>query len=142
MRSLEEIANATPTDYLDHASKNPLGVAMQMLNKARQLFPKNGDGDQNYRFLFIGPGAGNIVKELINMEQQARGVETSKRGITSAPQDVWSYVGWKKPWELTQGDKSIDVCLVHRYLQTLLKPDEWSSTVREVKRVSKYSSLI
>jgi hypothetical protein len=142
MRSLEEIANTTPPDYLTHAPKDPLNVAYGMLSKARQLFPKTGDGDQNYRFMFAGPGSGLVVKELIGLEQQARGVETSKRGITSAPQDVWSYIGWKKPWELTQGDKAMDVCLVNRYLQTLLRPDEWSATVKEIKRISKYSSLI
>lgn len=142
MRGLDEIANSTPPDYLTHAPKNPLAVAHKMLQKAKQLFPKMGDGDPNYRFMFVGPGAGLVVKELINMEQQARGVETSKRGITSAPNDVWAYVGWKRPWELTQGNKAIDVCLVNRYLQALLLPDEWSSTVKEIKRISKYSSLI
>jgi hypothetical protein len=141
MRTLEEIANATPKDYLNHTPKDPVLVAHRMVQKARTMFPK-GDGDSNHRFMFVGPGAGLVVKELIGMEQQARGVETSKRGITSAPNDVWSYVGWKKPWELSQGNKSIDICLVNRYLQTLLQPDEWSSMVKEVKRISKYTSLI
>jgi hypothetical protein len=142
MRTLEEIANSTPLDYLTHAPKDPVALAHKMLQVARQKLPKEADGDPNYRFMFVGPGAGLVVKELILLEQQARGVETSKRGITYAPQDVWAYVGWKKPWELTQGDKGIDVCLVNRYLQTLLLPDEWSRTVAEIKRISKYSSLI
>jgi hypothetical protein len=146
MRTLEEIANATPTDYLNHKPKDPTGLAMQMIAKAERLFPKNTDSgdmvDPTYSFLFIGPGAGLVVAALIAQEQRARGVETSKRGIASAPENIWSYIGWKKPWELSQGNKAVDVCLVNKYLKTLLLPDEWSRTVKEVERVSKYQALI
>ncbi|MDQ3816105.1 MAG: methyltransferase domain-containing protein [Acidobacteriota bacterium] len=142
IRSLEEIANATPEDYTSNAPTDPTSVAVQMISTARNRFPRNGDGDPNYRFLYIGPGAGMVVKELINQEHQARGVETSKRGITSAPSDVWNYVGWQLPWELTLGDRTMDVCFINRYLETLLTPDEWSMTVKEVERVSKYHQII
>ena len=142
LRTLEEIANATPQDYSSHAPHNPHTLAVQMHYKAQQLFPKTGDGDANYRLMFVGPGAGLVVKELIDMDQQARGLETSKRGISTAPQEVWSYILWAKPWELGMGDKTMEVCLTNRYLKQLLTPDEWSRTVKELQRISKYTALI
>ena len=149
MRSLSEIANATPPDYLSFGPKDPASVASQMINKARQLYPRNIDTaplgaavEPGYTFLYVGPGAGQIIQHLLEQEQSANGVETSKRGIVSGPKDVWNYDRWQLPWELHFGNREIDVTLVNRYLQKLLLPDEWTATVKEIKRISKYSSLI
>jgi hypothetical protein len=159
MRTLEEIANSTPEDYLTHVPGDPQRVAIRMIQKARQLFPKHIDEsgsigqnfEPNYSFLFIGPGAGAVVQELLMQEQIAAGIETSRRGIQSGPEGSRTYVRWTLPWQHSfptmTGDpprpfKYFDITLVNRYLQELLSPEEWSKTVEEVKKLSKYSSLI
>lgn len=145
MRTLEEIANSTPPDYLAHAPRNPFKVALQMISVANQRFPRNPEADfydPTYYFLYFGPGAGNVIKALITKEHKARGVETSKRAIASSPEDIWTYISWKKPWELSQGNKAVDVCFVNSYLQTLLTPEEWSRTEKEIERVSKHYQII
>lgn len=159
MRSLKEVANSTPPDYLAHIPKNPEYVAEEMLFKARQLFPKRLDesGDMgkvfepDYSFLFVGPGAGLVVNALLQRGQVASGLETSKRGIASAPQGVWAYIRWAVPWELPfptmRGEpprpfKNFDVTYVNGYLKTILEPDEWDLSLSELEKISKHISII
>ncbi|HZS47235.1 MAG TPA: hypothetical protein VFC63_19330 [Blastocatellia bacterium] len=146
-RDLETIANSTPSDYLSYAPQKPEQLATQMMAKARQLFPipNRDDGverEQSYSFLFVGPGSGLVVDFLIQQEQIAHGLETSRRGIASAGDTVRNYLIWCKPWETSFPDRFFHVALLHKYLQKLLTPQEWAQTIKEIKRVSKYSSLV
>ncbi len=143
LRSLEEIANATPQDYANYFPKEPVALAHQMFDRAGKLFPRRSDmEDANYRFLYVGPGAGFLVQELIDLGHQAKGVETSRKGISLSPQGVWSYIMWSVPWELSLESKSVDIALISRYYETLLSPEEWSNTVTEIIRISKDQSII
>lgn len=153
-RTLEEVANATPKDYLSHGPLDPTLLALQMILKAERLFPissRPGDiVDQSYDFLYVGPGSGNVIQDLIDQGHRAFGLETSRRGIASAPELIRNYILWSKPWELPfpsmKGEspvpfKMFHVALLNKYLKELLTPEEWAETVKEVKKVSKYSAL-
>jgi hypothetical protein len=159
MRSLKEIANSTPADYLEHIPKNPDAVANQMIHTAMQKFPKvpehlmplNVPQEAGYSFLFVGAGAGLVVNALLQREQIAFGLETSKRGIASAPEGVWSYVKWALPWELPfptmTGEppkpyKNYHITFINGYLKELLKPDEWELSLVELDKISKFISVI
>jgi hypothetical protein len=139
MRTIEEIANSTPKDYLEH-TEEPEQIVAQMMLKAQMLFPKKGEIVENgHRFLYVGPGSGQIVKRLIERDQKAFGLETSKRGIASAPDEVRAYVNWSLPWETSYADKFFNVAFVNPYFKTLLKDDEWTDFVKELNRASRYA---
>lgn len=159
MRSLKDVANSTPPDYLTYIPKIPERVAEEMLMKARSLFPKRLDetGDMgallepDYSFLFVGPGAGLVVNALLQRGQVASGLETSRRGIASSPQGVWSYIRWAVPWELPfptmKGEpprpfKNYDVTYVNGYLKEILQPEEWDLSLAELDKISKHISII
>jgi hypothetical protein len=159
MRTLKEIANATPADYLTYVPADPQRVAIQMIQTARQKFPKVMDEtgsmgqnfEPNYSFLFVGPGAVAVVQELLMQEQIAAGIETSRRGIQSGPEGARTYVRWTLPWQHSfptmTGDpprpfKYFDIAFINQRLKDLLLPEEWSKTVEEIEKVSKHSQLI
>ncbi len=155
-RSIVELANATPKDYLEAAPKDPQALALMMIEKARRLYPiaDRDDGvarEQNYCFLFVGPGAGVVIDTLINQGHRAFGMESSRRGIMSAPDEIRGYVSWVKPWESNfpskQGEhpipfKMFHVALINKYLKTYYTEAEWEATLTEVKKLAKYAALI
>lgn len=158
-RTLAQVANATPPDYLNHAPHDPIVLAHQMVAKARRLYPivEADDGVsrmQGYDFLYIGPGSGLIIKVLLEQGQRAQAIETSRRGIASAPEEVRNYILWGKPWELpipmnrnvqtikdgqvvtaTQPFKMYHLGILNKYLKEILTPEEWNSAVKEIKKV-------
>ena len=145
-RSLEEVANATPKDYLKHSPKEPERIAYKLISMANQSFPIHVPESQGmdvnpvstgYKFLYAGPGSGLIISTLIQEGHLAHGVETSRRGIASAPENFRNYVIWTKPWETSFPDKYFHVTLLSSYLHDILTPDEWEATVTEFKRISK-----
>ncbi len=152
MRSLSVVANATPKDYLAHIPPNPELLALQMIEKARRLWPyvERGDGvskEPNYEFLFVGPGAGLIVQTLLDQGHRAYGLETSRRGIASGPEVTRSYIKWSLPWELPftslQGEvptpiKQFHIAIINKYLREVLTADEWQAALKEIKKVSRY----
>jgi hypothetical protein len=154
-RPLEDVANNTPKDYLAHIHKNPEGIALKMLGIAQSKWPipNIDDGvvrETIYRFLYIGPGAGLVIQTLLSQGQEAWGLETSRRGIASAPAEVRNYILWSKPWELPftsmKGEppvpyKMFHVAVVSKYLKELLNEDEWQETLKEIKKVSRYQAL-
>ena len=155
MRTLEEVANATPKDYLTHSPKDPTQLALMMEMKAQRMFPvPQGLGvvaETNYSFLYIGPGAGLVIQCLLDRGQRAFALETSRRGIASAPDLVRNYILWSKPWELPfpskQGEnptnfKMFHIGIVNKYLKELLTPVEWKESLKELKKVCRYCATI
>ena len=155
-RDLKTLANATPKDYLLHQPKDPTQLALQMELKASRLFPvPQGQTGQivetNYSFLYIGPGAGLVVQTLLDRGHRAFALETSRRGIANAPEMVRNYVMWAKPWELPfpsrQGEspsafKMFHLGLMNKYYKEILTPVEWNESIKEIKKVCRYSALI
>lgn len=143
-RPLDEVANATPADYLEHAA-DPLQTGLQMMQVASSKFPLRGDGSDvqmtGHEFLYVGPGSGLVVKFLLDQDQRAQGLETSRRGIASAPDVVRNYCIWSKPWETAFPNKNFHVAFISAYLKELLTEDEWNETLKEVARVSKHSQI-
>ena len=151
MRDLPTIANSTPIDYLQHAPNQADRLALMMIEKANRLWPIpiRDDGisrETNYSFLFVGPGAGLVVQTLLDQGHKAYGIETSRRGIASGPETSRSYIKWCLPWETPfaslRGDpptpfQMFHLTIVNKYLKTLLLPEEWSHTLKELKKVSK-----
>lgn len=144
MRNLETIANATPKDYLEHKPKDPEALALMMRMKAERLFPfkiNEEFQDVSYSFFYMGPGSGLVIQNLIDNGHQAYGAETSKRGISTAPDLVRNYVLWILPWELSARNKQFHVALISSYYKELFAKDEWNATLKELKRVSKYQAV-
>lgn len=165
-RTLAQVANATPPDYLFHAPKDPLQFAFQLITKAKRLFPPNDSDDgvsrmQGYDFFYEGPGAGQIIPTLIQQGHRAFGLETSRRGIATTPDDFRNYVLWGKPWELpipqkqtastiqdgqviqsTMPFKMFHIGIINKYLKQILTPVEWNEAVKEIKKVSREAYVI
>ena len=154
-RTLEEVANATPEDYLSHSPKDPTQLALMMEMKAQRLFPiTQGLGviaETSYSFLYIGPGAGLVVHTLLERGHRASALETSRRGIASAPEGERSYINWAKPWELPfpsmKGEPPVPFKLFHigimnSYLKELLTKVEWNESLKELKKVCRYCATI
>jgi len=160
LRNLEDIANATPKDYLSHSPSDPIKLASMMVNTASQKFPVINRDDgvdrmQNYEFLYVGPGAGLVVKALIEQSHVAFGLETSRRGIASAPDEIRSYILWGKPWESPfpskfttseSGQQKVrpmfHVAVINKYLKELLTQDEWQDTLKEIKKIARYAAIL
>lgn len=152
LRDLRTLANATPKDYLDYVPKQPQVLALQMIAKANQLFPIRVDADgfsgqTNHSFLYVGPGSGLVIDVLLSQGQRAWGMESSKRGIMFAPDEVRGYISWVKPWESNfpskQGENPVPfqmfhVALISKFLKTYYTPEEWNATIKEVKKLAKY----
>jgi hypothetical protein len=150
-RPLDKIANATPKDYLSHSPKDAISLASMMLSKANQLFPirvpeSNGTNVMaectTYELLYVGPGSGLVIQFLLSQGHLCHGIETSRRGIASAPELVRNYINWQLPWETPFANRAFHITLVSKYMQTLLTLDEWKATTVEMKRVSKYLAAI
>lgn len=151
LRSLEDVANATPKDYLAHVPKDAMLMAQKMIGTARQKnpIPNIDDGKerfQNYDFLYVGPGSGLVVQNLIQLGQAAFGMETSKRGIKyGSPDEIRSYVLWAKPWEspfaFAEHKKPFHVGILSDYYKKILTPEEWKETVAEMKRICRYIAV-
>lgn len=156
IRDLPTLANATPKDYLNHQPSDPQALALMMIEKARRLFPipQVDDGivrETNYNFLFVGPGSGVVIDTLINQGHKAWGIESSRRGIMAAPEEIRGYISWVKPWENNfpsmKGEtpvafKMFHVALINKFLKTYYTPEEWNSTVNEIKKLSRYAAVI
>ena len=159
LRSLEDLANATPKDYLSHVPKDIEHIALGMISLANQKWPiiNRDDGReriQNHSFYFVGPGAGLVVKSLIEMEQSAQGCESSRRGIQfGGPEETRAYIKWSKPWETPFPTKSnptggtpvakpiFHVGIINGYLKQILTPEEWSETIKETKKLCRYAAV-
>lgn len=160
LRSLEEVANASPVDYLAHAPKDPTSLAFHMIALAASKFPivNRDDGVeriQNYELLYVGPGAGMVVQSLLAQGHMAMGMETSKRGIRyGSPDEVRSYVLWAKPWESPFPNKfrtpdseqqkvrpMFHVVVINKFLKKCLTDEEWQYTLKEMKRLGRYITL-
>lgn len=155
-RTLAQVADATPKDYLLQIPPNPEQIALQMIRKAEALFPiKTGLGivaATNYSFLFIGPGSGLVIQALLDLGHMAQALETSRRAISLAPELVRNYINWSKPWELPYASKQgptasqplklFHVGLISKYYQKILTPVEWSESVKEIKKVCRYAAVI
>jgi len=141
IRSLEDLANATPTDYLSHSPSNPDAVAYKLLSQVSQRTLEKDRGleisSDSRQFLYVGPGSGLVISTVIQEGQLCYGLETSRRGIASAPDSFRNYILWQKPWETTFGKKQFDITILSTYLHELLTPEEWELTVTEMKRISK-----
>lgn len=154
-RDLQVVANATPKDYLLHVPRDPTKLALQMETKAKMMWPQRSEVgaviETNYSFLYIGPGAGLVVQTLLDRGHRAFALETSRRGIAFAPEVVRNYVLWSKPWELPfpsrQGEtsnpfKMFHIGILHKYYKEILNRDEWNESIKELKKVCRYSALI